>query len=41
MGCPNTCVGYELRANLDFDQNGDDAITATGDPAYWNDGAGW
>ena len=49
MGCPtnnddaddNDCVGYELMANLDFDENGDDQITATGDPTYWNNDAGW
>ena len=42
MGCPSSgCKGYELMANLDFDENGDDQITATGDPTYWNNGAGW
>ena len=42
MGCPRgACVGYELVANLDFDENGDGAITQTGDPTYWNSGAGW
>ena len=40
MGCANNCAGYELGVSLDFDEN-DDAITETGDPAYWNDGAGW
>ena len=42
MGCPSgTCTGYELRADLSFDENGDGQMTATGDPAYWNGGAGW
>ena len=41
MGCPASgCRGYELTADLDFDQNDDDRITAA-DAAYWNDGAGW
>ncbi len=40
MGCPGTCIGYELTADLDFDQNGDGRITAA-DTAYWNNGAGW
>ena len=41
MGCPDSrCYGYELVADLDFDQNGDGRITAA-DAAYWNDGAGW
>ena len=41
MGCPaGACAGYELMANLDFDQNGDGRITAA-DSAYWNGGAGW
>ena len=35
-----TCTGYELMADLDFDENGDDRITAA-DAAYWNGGAGW
>ncbi len=40
--CPaeTTCAGYELTANLDFDENGDGEITEA-DAAYWNDGAGW
>ena len=42
---PNTdpqpvCTGYELTANLDFDENGDSSITSA-DAAYWNGGAGW
>ena len=41
MGCPATgCTGYELTADLDFDENGDDSITSA-DAAYWNGGAGW
>ena len=40
MGCPSTgCVGYELKANLDFDTN-DSGAADLGD-TYWNDGAGW
>ena len=40
MGCPSTgCVGYELKANLDFDTN-DSGAADSGD-TYWNDGAGW
>ena len=40
--CPvgSTCTGYELTANLDFDENGDGEISAA-DSAYWNDGEGW
>ena len=40
--CPSgtTCTGYELMADLDFDENGDGEITSA-DAAYWNDGAGW
>ena len=34
------CRGYELTANLDFDENGDGQITAA-DATYWNGGAGW
>ncbi len=43
MGCPTSggCTGYELRADLSFDENGDGQMTATGDPTYWNGGAGW
>ncbi len=40
MGCPGTCTGYELTANLDFDENGDGQITLA-DSTYWNGGAGW
>ena len=40
--CPSNggCRGYELTADLDFDENGDGEITGA-DAAYWNDGAGW
>ena len=42
MGCPrNSCTGYELTANLTFDENTNGSITETGDPTYWNGGAGW
>ena len=41
MGCPsNRCTGYELMADLDFDENDDDQITAA-DATYWNGGSGW
>ena len=41
MGCPSAgCAGYELTANLDFDENGDGQITLA-DSTYWNGGAGW
>ena len=30
MGCPGTCTGYELRAHLDMDTNGDGSV-GTGD----------
>ena len=40
MGCPTTCIGYELAASLSFDENGDGRITAA-DGGYWNGGAGW
>ena len=29
MGCPGTCAGYELRANLDFDTNNDGMVNAS------------
>ena len=40
--CPSgtTCTGYELMADLDFDENGDGEITAA-DSTYWNGGSGW
>ena len=40
MGCPATCTGYELEADLDFDQNNDDTITSV-DADWWNGGSGW
>ena len=40
MGCVlSTCTGYELRANLDFDTDGDG--TADSGDDYWNSGNGW
>ncbi|MFC3679136.1 hypothetical protein [Bacterioplanoides pacificum] len=47
-GCPimihngqnvRRCQGYELVADLDFDSNGDGAVSELDD--YWNDGKGW
>src|SRR5690554_5958643 len=47
-GCPprlingqmqRLCKGYELKADLDFDTNGDGKIDANDE--YWNNGAGW
>ena len=35
-----TCTGYELTANLDFDENGDGQITSV-DATYWDSGKGW
>ncbi len=40
MGCFPGCTGYELLANLDFDENNDGEITSA-DATYWNSGAGW
>ena len=40
MGCAAVCQGYELTADLTFDENGDDSITSA-DSTYWNSGAGW
>ena len=40
MGCETTCIGYELTANLNFDENNDNEITSA-DATYWNSGAGW
>ncbi len=40
MGCPGTCEGYELMADLDFDTNNDGVTNVVGD-AYWRDGKGW
>ncbi len=39
MGCPETCKGYELTADLDHDTKGRAGV-GPADP-YWNDGAGW
>src|SRR5690554_143292 len=40
QGCPTDgCFGFELKADLDFDTNGDGKIDAKDE--YWNDGAGW
>ena len=36
-----TCTGYELIADLTFDENGDGQVTETGDPTYWNSNMGW
>ena len=58
MGCPDggdanqtpdSCVGYELTANLDFDTDGDGGtwtetsgtVSGDSDDAYYNGGAGW
>ena len=41
MGCESACRGYELTADLTFDSNGDNAITAADGKLSWNDGAGW
>ena len=42
MGCPGTCGGYELVANLDFDSDGDGDVDANDHGgAFWNSGAGW
>ena len=51
MGCPDgsdadanpdPCLGYELKADLTFDTNGDGSITAADSAGlYWNNGAGW
>ena len=38
-GCPSTCKGYELTANLDFDTNGDGSVDSSDD--YYNGGSGW
>ena len=45
MGCShgtpvvNTCLGYELMGNLNFDTDGSGSANAADD--YWNGGAGW
>ena len=47
MGCvSNTCNGYELRANLDFNTDGSvptgtNPTGATSGDTYWNSGTGW
>ena len=51
MGCPDgsdadtapdPCIGYELKADLTFDTNGDGSVTATDSGGlYWNSGDGW
>ena len=51
MGCPDgsdadanpdPCLGYELKADLTFDTNGDGSVTiADSGGLYWNSGAGW
>ena len=51
MGCPDgsdadtnpdPCLGYELKADLTFDTNGDGSVTAADSGGlYWNNGAGW
>ena len=38
MGCPDGCIGYELRASLDFDT---DTAGDRTDDDYYNAGAGW
>ena len=41
MGCPSgTCTGYELTANLTFDNDGNSNGSSAGD-LYYNGGAGW
>ena len=39
MGCPGTCVGYELTANINLDTNGNGSHDSA--DAYYNSGAGW
>ena len=51
MGCPDgsdadtnpdPCRGYELKADLTFDSDGDGSVTAADSGGlYWNGGAGW
>ena len=36
----STCTGYELTADLDFDENSDGSITSA-DSTYWDSGNGW
>ncbi len=39
MGCPGTCVGYELTANINLDTNGNGSHDSA--DAYHNSGMGW
>ena len=39
LGCRTSCTGYELRADLDFDKNGDGSITAADSTAFFAIGA--
>ena len=39
MGCPATCLGYELTADLNLDTNGN--LVADSGDEYWNGGEGW
>ena len=39
IGCPGTCVGYELTANINLDTNGNGSHDSA--DAYYNSGAGW
>jgi len=39
LGCYETCYGFELVNDLDFDTNGDGVVGANDD--FWNDGLGW
>ena len=41
IGCPATCQGYELAADLTFDTNDDGAVDGADNPLAWNEGAGW
>ena len=51
MGCPDgsdadtnpdPCLGYEMKADLTFDTNGDGSVTVADSAGlYWNNGAGW
>ena len=39
IGCPGTCVGYELTANINLDTNGNGSHDSA--DAYYNSGMGW
>ena len=39
IGCPGTCVGYELTANINLDTNRNGSHDSA--DAYYNSGAGW